>query len=166
MKKTFLLFFPGLGCEGLCRPKRSLSSLHSHCRFSPLPGFGTGPFAPECASRRFAPWSSRLSHEPYLPLVRTASTARPGRMPGRPSFPRGEGVWLVSQGESKRYRPKPRLSLETGPAVRPEKAGDLCWIFSRRGHVHRNGASLPEQGPRHRFHERLCPESGGKFERP
>ena len=135
----------GLGCEALCRPKRSPSSLHSQCRFSPLPGFGTGPFAPECASRRFAPRSSWLSHEPYLLLVRTASTARPGRIPRRPFFPRREGVWLVSQGESKQYRAKPRLSLEIGPAVRPDKAGDLRWFFSRRGHVHQTGLHCPNK---------------------
>ena len=135
---------PGLGCEGLCRPNRSPSCLHSRWRSSPLSGFGTGPFASECASRRFAPPSSWLSHEPCLPLVRTASTASPGRMPRGPFFPQREGVCLVSQGESKRYRAKPRLSLETGPAVRPEKAGDLRWSFSRRGYVHHNRASLPE----------------------
>ena len=139
-EKELCFLSPGLGCEGVCRPNR----LHSHCRFSSLPGFGTGPFAPECASRLVAPWSSRLSHEPDHLLVRTASTAQPGRMPGRPFFPRREGVWLVSQGASKRYPPRPRLSLEIGPAVRPEKAGDLRWFFPRRGHVHRNGASLPE----------------------
>src|SRR6202012_2024160 len=124
---------PNLGYGGLGPERRSSSSLHSHRRFSPLPGFGTRPFARECASRRFAPRSSRLSHEPHLHVVRTASAARPGRMPGRYFFPQRKRVWLVSQRESKRYRSKPRLSFEIGPEARPEKTGDLRGIFPRRG---------------------------------
>ena len=59
------------------------------------------PFAPECASRRFAPWSSRLSHEPCLLLVRTASTARPGRMPDGRLFLDGKGFgWYHKENQS------------------------------------------------------------------
>ena len=53
-----------------------------------------------------------------------------GSYVGRPSFLDREGFWLVSQNQSDIV--KARLSLETGPAVRPEKAGVFA-DFLRRG---------------------------------
>jgi hypothetical protein len=78
-----------------------------------------------------------LWSELHLPPARVAC-------PDGLFFLEGKGFgWYHKERQSDIVQSRDYL-LKLVPAARPEKAGDLRWSFSRRGHVNRNGTSLSE----------------------